>query len=98
MAAGEDEIKSLLRMNIYGSKDEVVAEAVRALLESKPKLRVEIAVDLYKNGEASLWRASEIAGLSLEEFKEVLAARSIKIEISGTKEESRKRLSKALGV
>lgn len=97
MAISEDEINALLRMNIYGSKDEIIADAVRVLLESKPGLRVEIAVDLYKNRKVSLWRAAEIAGLSIEEFKEVLAARSIKIEVGGTKEESRKRLS-TLGV
>jgi len=39
--------------------------------------------------EVSLWRASEISGMSLEEFKEVLASRGIKIAMGGTVEESR---------
>ena len=35
-------------------------DAVVALLEKKPELRREIAVNLYKNGDVSLWKASEI--------------------------------------
>jgi len=30
------------------------------LLEKKPELRREIAANLYKNGDVSLWKASEI--------------------------------------
>ena len=52
----------------------------------------EIAVDLYKNGDVSLWKASEIAHTNLEEFRDVLSRRGIKIKASGRKEESDKRL------
>ena len=34
--------------------------AVGTLLEKKPELRREIAVNPYKNGDVSLWKASEI--------------------------------------
>ncbi len=72
--------------------------SVRALLEKKPELRREIAVYLYKKGEVSLWKASEIARMNLEEFKEVLSRRGIKIKVSGTKEESDKRLKEVFDV
>jgi len=75
MASSEEEIEALLRMKIYPSREEVLIDAIRALLESKPNLKIEIAIDLYRRGKVSLWRASEIAGMSLEEFKEVLAGR-----------------------
>jgi predicted HTH domain antitoxin len=52
-------------------------------------------LDLYKNEEVTLWRAAEIAGLCLEEFKELLASRSIRIEVGSSNEESLERLSKA---
>jgi predicted HTH domain antitoxin len=52
-------------------------------------------LDLYKNGEVTLWRAAEMAGLSLEEFKDLLASRSIRIEVGAGNEESLERLSKA---
>jgi len=56
---------------------------------------MEVALDLYKNGEVSLWKAAEMAGLCLEEFKELLASRSIRIEVGAGNEESQERLSKA---
>jgi len=61
----------------FGSKDKLLDEAVRTLLEVKPALKVEIAVELYKKGTISLSRASEIAGVSAEGFKEILAGRGI---------------------
>ncbi|NPV62180.1 MAG: UPF0175 family protein [Methanotrichaceae archaeon] len=60
----------------------------------RPGLRIEIAIDLYKNEKVSLWKAAEIAGLCMEEFKDLLASRSIKIEVGGTDEESLARLSR----
>lgn len=44
MATSEDEIEALLRMNIYSSKKDVVADAVRARLRSKPGLKIEVAI------------------------------------------------------
>ena len=95
MASTEKEIDSLIRTKSYGSRDAVISDAVRALLVLKPGLKIEVALDLYKNGEISLWRAAEIAGLCLEEFKELLASRSIRIEVGASNEESLERLSKA---
>ena len=95
MASTEKEIDSLIRIKSYGSRDAVISDAVRALLVLKPGLKIEVALDLYKNGEISLWRAAEIAGLCLEEFKELLASRSILIEVGTSNEESLERLRKA---
>lgn len=95
MASTEKEIDSLVRIRSYGSREEVISDAVRALLVLKPGLKMEVALDLYKNGEVSLWRAAEMAGLCLEEFKELLASRSIRIEVGASNEESLERLSKA---
>jgi predicted HTH domain antitoxin len=55
---------------------------------------IEIAVDLYRDKKVSLWKAAEMAGLCMEEFKDLLSARSIKIEIGGTNEESLSRLER----
>ncbi len=86
------EVNSLVRTGLYENEEEVIADAVRALLEKKPELRREIGITLYKKGEVSLWKASEIARMNLEEFKEVLSRRGIRIVVHGTKEESGKRL------
>lgn len=97
-SAIEKEIDSLVGIGYYETVGGVIADAVRALLEKKPELRREIAIHLYKNGEVSLWKASEIARMNLEEFKEVLSRRGIKIKVSGTKEESDKRLKEVFDV
>ncbi|OYT62109.1 hypothetical protein B6U67_04855 [Methanosarcinales archaeon ex4484_138] len=67
----EKEIDSLVSIGFYETKDRVVADAVGALLEKRPEMRQELAVNLYKNGDVSLWKASEIARMNLEEFKDV---------------------------
>jgi predicted HTH domain antitoxin len=95
MASAEEKIDSLIRTKSYASKDEVISDALRALLVLKPGLKTEMAVDLYKTGKVSLWKAAEIAGMSLEEFKELLASRSIKIEVGEDVEASLDRLRKA---
>ena len=95
MASTEKEIDSLVRIRSYGSREEVISDAVRALLVLKPGLKMEVALDLYKNRDVSLWRAAEMAGLCLEEFKELLANRSIRIEVGASNEESLERLRKA---
>ena len=56
---------------------------------------MEVALDLYKNGAVSLWRAAEMAGLCLEEFKKLSASRSIRVEVGASNEESLERLRKA---
>lgn len=94
----EKGIESLIRLNIYKDKRSIMIDAFRALLELKPSLRIEYAVDLYKHGDVSIWSAAEKAGLSLEEFKEILACRGIKIEVSSTREESDKRLKKVFNI
>jgi predicted HTH domain antitoxin len=95
MASTEEEINSLIRTKSYASKDEVISDALRALLILKPGLKTEIALDLYKTGKVNLWRGADIAGLSLEDFRELLATRSIKIEVGGTAEESLERHRKS---
>jgi predicted HTH domain antitoxin len=94
MASVEDELDSLVRADVYRSKEDVISDAVRALLTLKTGLRIEIAVDLYRNGKVTLWKAADVASLSLEEFKDILASRSIKIEVGGSGEESRTRLTR----
>ncbi|MCD4842013.1 MAG: UPF0175 family protein [Methanosarcinales archaeon] len=93
----DEGINALVRQKIYSSKEAVITDAVRALLELKPGLKIEIAINLYKNNKVSLWKAAETAGLGMEELKEILSARNIKIEIGGTKEESKQRIKGAIG-
>jgi len=75
-----DEIdKILVESGKYKSMDDVIKDALRALIRTKPELRNEIAVELYKRKKVSLSRASEICGLNIEDFKELIKEKGIKI-------------------
>jgi len=47
----DEGIYALVRQNIYSSKEAVITDAVRALLELKLGLKIEIAINLYKNNK-----------------------------------------------
>ncbi|MCP4404512.1 MAG: UPF0175 family protein [bacterium] len=67
-----DNVDVLVQEGIYENQDAVFQDAIRALLRSKPELRSRIALADYRQGKVSLARASEIAGVDRESFKELL--------------------------
>ncbi len=71
----------MLRIGRYENKSELIKDALRALLRAKPELRRDVAVELYTKKEVSLSRAAEICGMNVEDFKELLKERSIKISV-----------------
>ncbi len=99
MAAEINSIKgTLIRLGFYRDEKSLLSDAFRALFEIRPELKTEIAVDLFRKGEVSLWSAARMAGCNLEEFKDILRSRSIAIKISSTKQESDSRLNRVFGV
>ncbi len=74
-------IDSLIRAGYYKDKENLQDEAFRTLLEVKPELRTEVAIELYKSEKISLSRAAEITGVSLEGIKTILKSRGIKVEV-----------------
>jgi len=77
----EKEIHALIETKYYPSISEAVKDAFRTLFATKPALKIISAVDLYSNNEISISKAAEIAGVSIEEFKEILTSRGVKREI-----------------
>lgn len=73
--------KILVRTGRYPSKRELIEDAIRTLLRAKPELKIDVAIELYKKNEVSLSRASEICGLYIEDFKELLKEKGIKISV-----------------
>lgn len=55
------------------TEEEFKREAFRALLRERPELGVSLAVERYKQGEITLNRGAELAGVTTEEFKRTLA-------------------------
>jgi len=74
-----DEI--LVRIGRYPGKKELIEDAFRTLLRAKPELKRDVAIELYKKNEVSMSRASEICGLSIEDFKELLKEKAVKISV-----------------
>ena len=71
-------INSLIRAGYYESREKLFDDAFRTMLEVRPALRTEMAIELYKGEKISLSRAAEIAGMSTEGFKNILEQRGIK--------------------
>ncbi len=74
-------INVLVEQGIFEDEESLKNTAYQSLLTLRPELKLEIALSLYKDEEVSLGRAAEIAGLSREELKEILASRGIERNI-----------------
>jgi Arc/MetJ-type ribon-helix-helix transcriptional regulator len=68
MASTEDDIKSLIRSRFYASKEEVISDAVKALLIQKPGLKKEIAQGSTKDGEIAEKPPKEDRMMILENY------------------------------
>ena len=77
MSVQELQLEALLKAGIFRSRGEAIEEAVRTLFTTRPQLRVEAAIQLFREGEVTLGRAAEIAGLTRWEFDMLLAGRGI---------------------
>ncbi|MHC1599520.1 MAG: UPF0175 family protein [Candidatus Methanospirareceae archaeon] len=77
----EKKIHALIEVKYYPSISEAVKDAFRTLFATKPTIKIISAIHLYTNNEVSVSKAAEIAGVSIEEFKEILASRGVKREI-----------------
>lgn len=67
-----EKLDVFVAQGIYKDREALLEDALRALLRSKPELRARLAIELYRLEEVSLSRATEISGLDLENFKELL--------------------------
>jgi predicted HTH domain antitoxin len=77
MATQDMELATLIKAGIFRSKREAVAEALRLMFATRPQLRLEAAIQLFKDEAITLGRAAELAGLTRWEFETILADRGI---------------------
>ncbi len=77
MSVQELQLQALLNAGIFHSRGEAIEEAVRMLFTTRPQLKIEAAIQLFREGEVTLGRAAEIAGLTRWEFDALLADRGI---------------------
>lgn len=72
--------EELIELGLYKDEQEVLEEGIRHILRLHPEYKIEIAVKRYKKEEDSLGKAADIAGMSIEEMKEILKARGVALK------------------
>jgi len=65
--------------------DEVKEEAFRLYFNLRPELKLKGVIISYLKGTISLSRAAELTGVTVPEFKEILASRGVTRETEGKK-------------
>ncbi|GAK58493.1 hypothetical protein U27_05467 [Candidatus Vecturithrix granuli] len=76
-----EDMNLLIQEGVYRDRETLLQDAMRALLRSKPELRSQLALALYKRRNVTLARASEIAGVDQENFKELLREAGVSYRI-----------------
>jgi predicted HTH domain antitoxin len=71
------EAQALVDARLYPSQEAVIQDALRALLQEKPQLRIELAVYRYQTEDISLAKAAHLAGVSFDRMKDLLVQRGI---------------------
>jgi len=83
----EDELQAVTQAGAYKSKEEAIEHALEVLLAANPQLRVDTAIELYRQEKVTLSRAAEIAGLEWDTFKEKLSERGIEVTVDESPDE-----------
>lgn len=81
---------------LYGSAAEFISEAIKTLWVARKDLRLEVACQLYAQGEISIGKACEMAEVDIERFKDILASKGMTRESKSTEEEIRRMATQAL--
>jgi len=76
----EMEIDALIKRGYYDNKSEIFREAIRGLFANNQTLRISAVVELYQDRRISLGKAAEMAGLTIEEMKEIFASQDVIFE------------------
>lgn len=77
----DQELSAVVRAGCFASEEDAVREAVQTMFAVKPQLRTEAAIRRYMDGEITLGRAAELAGMTLWRFQEMLGQRGARVEI-----------------
>ena len=73
----EKEVTALIDAGLYADTDALMIDALEKLVNTKKESRVDAAILLYREGEVTLARAAELAGIHRFEFEAALEAKGI---------------------
>ena len=71
------EARDFVEARLYESEDDVVRDALRHLLRSRPEARIQLAIHRYQSEEISLAKAAHLAGVSWEQMREILLEKGV---------------------
>ena len=74
-------LAAAVRAGMFRNEDEALREALSTWFAVKPHVRLEVAIELFREGTVTLNRAAEIAGPNRWQFQYVLAQRGVKLEV-----------------
>ena len=77
----EKEVNALIDSGLYPEPHAVIIDALENLVQIKKASRLDAAIRFYREGEVTLGRAAELAGMHRFEFEEILKARNIVREV-----------------
>lgn len=92
------ELDAIAELGAYKDKNAFILDAINTLLSSHIELRISIACKLYENEEASLGKAAEIVGTSIEEMKNILSEHGINLKIGTSIPKTIDRADAVLGI
>ena len=87
----KDKVEAVIRSGMYSDEEELYDEAIRTFFEVKSDLKTIAAVELYKEGEVSIEKAAETAGVNVVQFKEILSQRGITRWVGSGEEELKRK-------
>ena len=70
---------ALVRGGAYSTKNELLEDALKTFFEFRKDMRITAVVEMYKTDEISISKAAELAGVSTEEIKDLLAKAGVNI-------------------
>jgi predicted HTH domain antitoxin len=76
----EQGIGAAVRAGLFRDEREALREALSTWFAVKPNLRLEVAIELFKEGVVTLDRAAELAGLNRWTFHDLLIERGVRSE------------------
>lgn len=74
-------LAAAVRAGLFRDEAEALRESLRTCFAVKPNVRLEVAIELFREGAVTLNRAAEIAGLNRWQFHDLLIERGLKFEV-----------------
>lgn len=73
--------KDLVEAQLYNTEQDVIQDALRSLLRTRPNIRIRAAIHRYQQEDISLAKAASLAGVSWAQMKDILLDNGIQPRI-----------------